>query len=562
MEKVRVGLLTVVMSVLLAMTGIVTVQATEIRPDATLDIVTESAIDGMEKPVIEPTAVERHESWMEQNIDETKKLYLLLASMKAQDRLYLADEQIYEGYNGMSEVEIDIFRQELYDICQNAVTEDEKIRAAYQWIRSNPQYTQSVEYASRLDLSMRLLDIPSMVLRGYTMELIEDEEGEWQEQIQARDWNVIYTNGRWMFFDPTEDAVAEEEEPEYFGLNYRQIAKDHRVQAINVSGGGSFRVKGTTYTFAEDSMMQELLISGLPEDMGNKYKMPSNLADYPVRGFDYDRILDTEEWEQIEILKIKAGRESIDDFFCMGMSSLKKVVLPKSVKRIGQGAFADCTKLKTVIFSKKLESIGDEAFINCFALKSMTLPSGLQTIGEYAFSGSGLQSMTLPDTVTSLGQYAFYGCRSMKKLKLSDGMTTVSTGIAKYCTALEEVTLPKEAIYIGKEAFYNCSKLKKVVLPDQIQQLYSYAFANCYSLQSITFTSAISNLAGNVFHGTDNLVYLDIRSEQPPVITYSFYLPQGVEIRVPKGKQKSFEEAFAASYYVKKYKIAVQEMKP
>lgn len=59
----------------------------------------------------------------------------------------------------------------------------------------------------------------------------------------------------------------------------------------------------------------------------------------------------------------------------------------------------------------KLENLPDNAFKDCGGLKKIILPSTLKTIGNYAFSMcGGLTFVAIPEGVTSIGKMAFYKC--------------------------------------------------------------------------------------------------------------------------------------------------------
>lgn len=68
-----------------------------------------------------------------------------------------------------------------------------------------------------------------------------------------------------------------------------------------------------------------------------------------------------------------------------GMRSLKKVVIGKDVKRIGEGAFHDCPNLEQVLIPEGVTSIGDYAFSYCDSLASITIPQSVIDIGHHVF---------------------------------------------------------------------------------------------------------------------------------------------------------------------------------
>lgn len=63
----------------------------------------------------------------------------------------------------------------------------------------------------------------------------------------------------------------------------------------------------------------------------------------------------------------------------------KKIVLPKTVKKIGSNAFYKCTKLKNITLSEKLEEVECYAFENCRSLEYVKFPEQKIQIGTLAF---------------------------------------------------------------------------------------------------------------------------------------------------------------------------------
>ncbi len=95
------------------------------------------------------------------------------------------------------------------------------------------------------------------------------------------------------------------------------------------------------------------------------------------------------------------------------------ITIPKTVKNIGEYAFANDTRLTAVTFEEgsELTSIGSFAFDQCHSLQTITLPDGLTEIGEWAFSDCwDLTEITIPETVASIGTCAFIYCESLQDI--------------------------------------------------------------------------------------------------------------------------------------------------
>ena len=97
-----------------------------------------------------------------------------------------------------------------------------------------------------------------------------------------------------------------------------------------------------------------------------------------------------------------------------GCRSLTSIILPSSLRSIGNGAFYYCISLRSIEIPSLVESIGDGAFYGCSSLTSIILPSSLRSIGINAFADcSSLRSIEIPSSVESIGDGAFRRCSSL-----------------------------------------------------------------------------------------------------------------------------------------------------
>ena len=166
--------------------------------------------------------------------------------------------------------------------------------------------------------------------------------------------------------------------------------------------------------------------------------------------------------------EIPYGVKAIGECALYG-ASIKEVVIPNSVAKIGDKAFYDCKQLETLEFPERLEELGREICVDCVNLKSVALPRSF-TISEdfagfmgchrlesftgetasddgrclvldkclYAFAPAGLTEYTIPEGVTAIGDRSFAKC-------------TIST-----------ITIPSTAVALGSGLFYNCSSLSEI----------------------------------------------------------------------------------------------------
>lgn len=110
-------------------------------------------------------------------------------------------------------------------------------------------------------------------------------------------------------------------------------------------------------------------------------------------------------------------------------TALEEVVIPDSVKYIGEYAFANCSRLNRVVLPDGLKEIRENTFCWCKSLREVVFPEELKVVGMEAFEGcESLQSVTLPEGVSSIEQGAFAGCRNLESIYIPDSVGEIGGG--------------------------------------------------------------------------------------------------------------------------------------
>ena len=100
--------------------------------------------------------------------------------------------------------------------------------------------------------------------------------------------------------------------------------------------------------------------------------------------------------------------EFIPAELCYDLDQLTEIILPASVKTIGENAFYSCSGISNVEFPEGLELINEKAFYYCTSLQNITIPNKVQIIGKNAFYGcSKVTSITIGKSVEIINDYAF-----------------------------------------------------------------------------------------------------------------------------------------------------------
>ena len=182
--------------------------------------------------------------------------------------------------------------------------------------------------------------------------------------------------------------------------------------------------------------------------------------------------------------------------------SMKKVMLPATLKRIGSNAFAECRNLQEIEFPEGLEQIGKQAFFQCKALKKVTLPASLKRLRMSAFHAAGIQELTIRCVDLDAEDMVFALCQNLKKVELPYGMKVILYGMFMNCSGLKEIDIPETVEEIGMSVFAGCRGLEEIRLPDSVRIIDSLAFSGMGKVR-IEIPSSVESIDSSAFDRTE-----------------------------------------------------------
>lgn len=229
--------------------------------------------------------------------------------------------------------------------------------------------------------------------------------------------------------------------------------------------------------------------------------------------------------------------EEIGDNFFSGCRSTT-VVLPQSVKKIGDGAFAG-SWIQEFVCPAGL-TIGNGAFEDS-TIKKVTFEEGCQTIGDNFFKLCRyLEKVIFPSTLISIGDRAFEQCEKIKNLELPVSLTSIGSHAFRHCKGLTEISLPESLISIGSRAFGDCSNLMKLELPKSLISIGEGAFAACTGLTTLEFPTSLTSIGREAFKGCTGLTTLELPSSLMTIEYRAFYGCTGIKKVTLSSNVKSF----------------------
>lgn len=195
----------------------------------------------------------------------------------------------------------------------------------------------------------------------------------------------------------------------------------------------------------------------------------------------------------------------------------KKTVIPDSVARIDDYAYADYPWVKNITIPDSVTGIGEYAFSECKNLTTITLGNGLTDIAYGAFEDcEKLTTVTLGNSLTHIGNRAFDCCTDLNSIHIPDSVTTIGDQAFWRCENLASVSFGSDLTSIGDDAFYGCSALNNITIPDNVTSVGGWAFGNCSKVESITIGSGLTDIGDQAFFlNQGNLKSLTVSQQNP-----------------------------------------------
>lgn len=169
--------------------------------------------------------------------------------------------------------------------------------------------------------------------------------------------------------------------------------------------------------------------------------------------------------------------------------NIMKLVLPASLIELKNNAFNSNNKLKGVVLPDSVRIIGDSCFAYC-GISSIVLSDNLQKIGDFCFFKCPIERLTIPAQVNNIGINPFIGtnsidCINNEKYVAENGLLfdkEKGSIITHYEDA--EIALYPPICRINSYAFYN-SSITSVFMGANVKEIEPWAFFEADKLENL-----------------------------------------------------------------------------
>ena len=229
-----------------------------------------------------------------------------------------------------------------------------------------------------------------------------------------------------------------------------------------------------------------------------------------------------------------------------GCAALRRVILPESLRQIGEMAFSGCSHLRLLTIPGGVQRVGTLAFAKCSQLERVRIEPGVVQLGPSCFSKcAALKRVEMPASVTQIGGGAFFGCsrelrlygaedapaaqyarlngltfdfqswKDDEELMLREEEDGTLTVLGARQTAPHRIEIPTEicgrrVAAIAPKAFFASSTLEQLVVGGGVREIGESAFFGCRQLVSVSFERGLEQLKDSAFAGCESLTQVTL----------------------------------------------------
>ena len=140
------------------------------------------------------------------------------------------------------------------------------------------------------------------------------------------------------------------------------------------------------------------------------------------------------------------------------------------------------------------------------AIRKIVISEGITSIGDYAFYYcTALETVAIESKdLTSIGACAFWMNRTLPEIEIPDTVTEIGDSAFAYCTSLVSVSA-ESLTALGKNAFRGCTALEVASINGTLTEIGEGTFANCLSLKTVATGESVVTWDKTALENTDKV---------------------------------------------------------
>ena len=295
-------------------------------------------------------------------------------------------------------------------------------------------------------------------------------------------------------------------------------------QTLHVIGDNCFAASKISYLDLPSSLLK-IGHNNFPRTL-KKLNIPQN-----IKEFFLDNVINCGDLYEITVdegNKIYIAKDGVlynydmtEILFCPN-GKTGKIIIPNSVKRIGDYCFANCQNLDMII-----------------------IPTSVVEIGDYAFQKTKIKKLTIRNSVKVIGAYCFEGAVISEEFKFSNQITTIPKGAFESFECKPELNFINRLEVIETDAFNNCrgTTLSQTLSLYKAKDIQDCAFQSTGCVTNIELFASLEEFGEYIFDDCNKdmvvrcFAYAPLTTKEDAIGN----LGENATLVVPKGTKMIFE---------------------
>ncbi|WP_290375207.1 leucine-rich repeat domain-containing protein [uncultured Duncaniella sp.] len=232
---------------------------------------------------------------------------------------------------------------------------------------------------------------------------------------------------------------------------------------------------------------------------------------------------------ELESIHFSSGMEEIPNFVCSNSPKLVKVNIPEGIRKIGMLPFENATLLSHITLPESVTELSVASLAKT-GIVNFTFPKKLKYVGAQMFENcENLTEITIPSTIDTIKNSAFVFCTNLRKVTLPETLKVMEDNIFYNCKSLKDINIPSGIGILPSSTFSGCSGMTKVAIPEGITEIGRYAFMSCSKITDIELPKSLQTIRSRVFEGCDALRKLSIYHNVSVIEQHAFDGCLGIE---------------------------------
>ena len=213
---------------------------------------------------------------------------------------------------------------------------------------------------------------------------------------------------------------------------------------------------------------------------------------------------------------------------------LYRIILPHSIKSIGQQAFCYCDKLISIDIPENVSSIGNSAFFDTPWYDNQ--PNGLLYVGRVAYHYIGTMpeesEIVIKDGIKTIANSAFYNCKGLTSITIPESVTRIGKNVFENCSSLSSVHIKDIGAWCNiscdernslnklytSSLYLNGQEIEDLVIPNGVTSIGAYSFYGCGNMTSLTIPNSVTSIGDQAFRSGNVKTVLCLNTSVPETL--------------------------------------------